>query len=210
VDLKFPDNVKRSLDSRFLEKILTDHEIAFVKRSLDSDVALWSFWACKEAAYKVLQKQAGGVHFVPRRWSVRYLNFPDDPNGVRFRTDGCMDAEVIVPDAAPVHAQLFFSPNYIHCLATDTFRRQGEIFRRVEALPAKKSIPYPDASSFVRRIVIRRIAAKLNLPEDTLQIVRQPAEEGLGPPLLYHADVQSSVDISLSHDGRYVAYAFIL
>lgn len=202
--------MKKSLDSRFLEKILTDHEIALVKHSPDSDAALWSFWACKEAVYKVLQKQTGGVPFMPRRWSVHYLNFPDDPNGIRFRTDGCVDAEVNVPDTAPVPVRLFFSPNYIHCLATDTCWGGDEVFSRVEPLPAERNALNPDASSFVRSILIRRIAAQVNQPEETLEIDRQSSEGSLGPPLLYHAGVRSSVDISLSHDGRYVAYAFIL
>jgi len=43
------------MDSRFLKKTLTDEEIEIVNLSRNPDTALWSFWACKEAAYKVIK-----------------------------------------------------------------------------------------------------------------------------------------------------------
>jgi len=38
------------------KKILTDAEIEFVKNAERSDEALWSLWASKETAYKVINK----------------------------------------------------------------------------------------------------------------------------------------------------------
>jgi len=67
------------MDSRFLKKILTDTEIKQVGRSDHPDMALWSIWTCKEAAYKVLKKQTGYAAFVPRRWSGLCVS------GIRFR-----------------------------------------------------------------------------------------------------------------------------
>ena len=42
-----------------------------------------------------------------------------------------------------------------------------------------------------------------------MKIVRQPGEKGLGPPLLHIEGIESAIDLSISHDGSYVAYAYL-
>ena len=72
VDLKEPANAGKSQDSRFLKKILTNAEIEFVQNAENPDAALWSLWACKETAYKVIKKSFPDAAFLPRRWQVTF------------------------------------------------------------------------------------------------------------------------------------------
>lgn len=46
-------------DARFLGRVLTGPETAAVRASADPDGALWTFWACKEAAFKIHSKARG-------------------------------------------------------------------------------------------------------------------------------------------------------
>src|SRR5450759_2159174 len=74
MDLKHPGNAKKSMDSRFLKKILTEHEIEIVNLAENSDTALWSIWSCKDDAYIVIKKSHNEDSFMPRRWSVNILS----------------------------------------------------------------------------------------------------------------------------------------
>ena len=74
VDLKDAANSGKSRDSRFLKKILTDAEIEYVKNADGPDQALWSLWACKETAYKVIKKILPDIVFAPRQWQVNVHN----------------------------------------------------------------------------------------------------------------------------------------
>jgi phosphopantetheinyl transferase (holo-ACP synthase) len=70
VDLREPANAGKSRNSRFLKKILTNAEIEFVQNAKDPDATLWSLWACKETAYKVIKKYCLDAAFLPRQWTV--------------------------------------------------------------------------------------------------------------------------------------------
>ena len=98
VDLSEPANAGKSKNSRFLKKILTDVEIEFIKNTERSEAALWSFWACKEAAYKVKIKSFPGIPFIPRRWQVVFNKLQSEYS----------DGEVIIPGKGSVYIRLFF------------------------------------------------------------------------------------------------------
>ncbi len=197
------------MDLRFLKKILTDTEIEQVRCSGNPEAVLWSFWACKEAAYKVIRKKNSRAAFVPRRWSVRYQTSPDSHDGLYPLPEGCKDGEVAVCDSDKIYVRLFTFPSYVHCTATDTPESMDRIVAGVDWLPELENSRRADPSSFVRLRLSRRLADSLCLPEEIIRIVRKKKNDGLGPPLLYISGIQSAIDISISHDGRYVAYAYL-
>jgi len=195
---------------RFLRKILTDTEIEQVRNSCNPDTALWSFWACNEAAYKVIQKKTSGAAFVPRRWSVHYQARVDSPGGLPPAAGHYGDGEVVIANSDPVYLRLFTFPSYIHCLAADESRGIDQIMAHVDAIPERTGPQGTDPSLFVRMRLIRSLAGDLCRPEEDLRIIREKKKDGLGPPVLYIADAPSAIDLSISHDGRYVAYAYIV
>ncbi|MHB8136947.1 MAG: 4'-phosphopantetheinyl transferase family protein [Smithellaceae bacterium] len=197
------------MDLRFLKKILTDTEIEQIHYSGNPEAALWSFWACKEAAYKVIRKKNNRAAFVPRRWSVRYQISPDSHDSLHHLPEGCKDGEVAVSGSGNVHVRLFTFPSYVHCTATDTPEAMNRIVARVDGLPELENPQLVDPSSFVRLRLSRCLADNLFLPEESMRIVRKKKNDGLGQPLLYISGIQSDIDISISHDGRYVSYAYL-
>ena len=170
---------------------------------------LWSFWAAKEAAYKVLLKKNGHAVFIPNRWSVQYRDFKDLYEDDFALRNGCREGEVMIPGARRIFVRLFAFPSYLHCIASDTAQGMNQMIARVDRLPGHKDSMDTDPSSFVRSRLLCCLADHLRIPEGSMKIVRQPGENGLGPPLLYLSDAPSDIDLSISHDGSYVAYAYL-
>jgi phosphopantetheinyl transferase (holo-ACP synthase) len=209
VDLARQPNGRKSTDSRFLKKILTDFEMDQVGCSSDPEAVLWSFWAAKEAAYKVLLKKNGHEAFIPNRWSVRYRDFQDLYEGDFALRSGCREGEVMIPGAGRVLVRLFAFPSYLHCIASDTAWGMNHMIACVDQLPRRAHSVDTDPSLFVRSRLLSNLAGHLHLPETSMKIFRQPGKNGLGPPLLYIEGMESTMDLSISHDGNYVAYAYL-
>jgi len=220
VDLKDPANAQKSADLRFLKKILADTETERFCGWNNPDTALWSIWACKEAAYKVLKKQTGDAAFVPRRWSV-HLRRPSSAAGhenirhsdVRSgdQNRGAFAAgEVMIPEKNSVPFILFSSLSYVHCVAADCFDVLNKAIWHVDELPCGRDPEDTDSSKFVRKCLIHALSDFLPEESRRIKIVRTFPEGGeLQPPAVYLNDVKSGIDISLSHDGRFVAFAFL-
>jgi len=219
VDLISPANRQKSTDSRYLKKILTDTEIEQVLCSDDPDAALWSIWVCKEAAYKVLIKQTGDAVFVPRRWSVHFQNSspaairhgrpaPDDAQ-INENTSEFTTGDVIIPGRQSIPVRLFSSFSYRHCLAADCLDALDQAIWRVVTLPEAQKGTENDPSAFARGCLARRLGTFLKEDSCQIEIRRQKKDGELQPPVVYLNDVKTDIDISLSHDGRFVAYAMI-
>jgi hypothetical protein len=210
--------VQKSTDSRFLKKILTDTEIEQVRCSDDPDAALWSFWACKEAAYKVIQKQTSGAAFVPRRWSVNFQHpLVVGRNGHPEADEEQFDqapteftaGDVIIPDRKAIPVRLFSSLSYIHCVAADSLDALDKAIWRAVILPPEQNGIENDPSAFSRLCLARHLEVFFQEDHHHIKICRRKKDGDLLPPVAYLHDVQTDIDISLSHDGRWVAYAFI-
>ena len=199
VDLQHPANAKKSRDFRYLKKILTDVEIELVYEAENPDRALWSLWACKETAYKVISKSSAGLSFLPRHWSVQ-LNQHDS-----MFTEG----DVIISGADTVFVQLRSTEGYVHCVGSDNLPDLNNIIWGIEFLPKSASGENVKPSLFVRECLSARLADiyKLNFREMEIRRAKKGCE--LQPPHLYYENKKTSFDISLSHDGQFVAYAFL-
>ncbi|MGV8056886.1 MAG: 4'-phosphopantetheinyl transferase superfamily protein [Smithellaceae bacterium] len=199
VDWKHPANAKKSRDSRYLKKILTNAEIEFVHAAENPDVMLWSLWACKETAFKVISKSDSDAPFLPRQWSVQ-LNQPDNMS---------RKSEVIIPGGNNVFVQICFAESYVHCIGSDNLPDLDKIIWGVEFLPQTEAGEIVEPSSFVRKCLCRRLANIYNLNFLKMEVRRTKKGRELQPPHLYYENNKAAFDISLSHDGQFVAYAFI-
>ena len=171
-----------------------------VHRAANADAALGALWASKEAAYKVLCKQIPGAAFVPRRW------FVDRPEIIAAMLPGeSAESRVHVSSQSIIFIRLSFSQDHVHCLASDEPDGLERAHWSIERLPK----PGFDPSPFVRHRLISRVAAELNLPAEGFDIVRIRQKGELAPPVLLHNGVSSGVDITLSHDGRFAAFAYL-
>jgi phosphopantetheinyl transferase (holo-ACP synthase) len=196
---KDPASAKKSRDSRYLKKILTNAEIEFVQAAENPARALWSLWACKETAYKVIHKSHAGEPFLPRQWSVQ-LNHLDKI---------FMQGEVIIPGGNTVFVQLYFAENYVHCIGSDNLPDLDKIIWSIAPVPKAGAAKNVNPSLFVRECLLRKLAAVYHLDLREMEIRRAKNDRELQPPYIYYKDKKAPFDISLSHDGQFVAYAFI-
>ncbi len=158
-------------------------------------MTLWSVWACKETAYKVIKKTFPDTAFIPRLWQTVFAKTHSE----------CSEGEVIISDAGSVFIRLFSNVQYLHCVGADHPAALDKLIWSVEALPEEKAI---NPSLFLRECLGEKVADNFSLNFHDIKIKRTRANGELQPPCIYTGGRKTNIDISLSHDGRFVAYAF--
>lgn len=204
VDLADPGLMGKSRGERFISRILTQMEKEKLRTAADPDTMLWALWAGKETAYKVVRKSHVAVSSAPRAYEVGFVE------------DGMMEPEkdfiisgTVKTPCEPVTIKTFKTLDHIHCIGTDGESKTLDSVvwevRRVEedlrVLPCFESF-------FVREAAKKRLSLHLNRNSDEIEIRRLKGQYGLEPPVVYVKDNPALVDISLSHDGKFAAYAF--
>lgn len=199
VDLKTADARCKSLDTRFLQRVLTPDELQAVLRADNPDTLLWGFWAAKEAAFKALSKTAPEVTSAPRKFPVTFEPYGDA---------GTARGSVITP-CGPVRIMISINHDAVHCIAVSG---RSPVFSGIVSdlaeIPAGNGPVSARESAAVRKLAGARIAAFLGCCPGAVRIMRKNEYRGLGPPRVYVNGEVSPIDISLSHDGRFAAYAF--
>jgi phosphopantetheinyl transferase (holo-ACP synthase) len=195
VDLREPANAGKSRNSRFLKKILTNAEIEFIQNAENPDAALWSHWACKETAYKVIKKSRPDTAFLPRQWQVTF-------NETQTKYS---DGEVIIPGKDRVYIRIFSNFQYVHCIGSDCFTALDKLLWNVDALPEKEKI---NPSLYLRNCLGQSLAKHFSLNFHHIKIKRTRENGELQPPRVYVSGRKTDIDISLSHDSRFVAFSF--
>lgn len=226
VDLENPRTEGRSADERFLGRVLSPSEQAVVNSSSDPDLELWCHWAAKEAGFKAISKVMGAPPpFVHRRFEVTWgATSEAQSQGEVVRSGRVLydgrQAEVVVKRlAGALHA-------VGHVLSHASAERPRVIGRvaplespgsawdgaleelRTRFSPREVDAVYSLASAAVRLGARDELARHLGVSEVRLEIVCAPGPTSRRPPrvLLDGGPVES--DVSLSHDGRLIAWAF--
>ena len=145
----------------------------------------WVFWAAKEAAYKRVRRADPRAVFSPGRFVVDLG--PDGCGRVRHG-----DAEFALRVSA--------TDQRVHAVAADTPEALDRSIARVGELedPADPDAPGREA----RRLALHDLAIRLGVDEDALRIERRGRV-----PWLRAASGRGQAPLSLSHHGRFVAYA---
>ncbi|HON58029.1 MAG TPA: 4'-phosphopantetheinyl transferase superfamily protein [Smithella sp.] len=193
VDLKEPGNVGKSGNLRFLKKILTAAEMEWVRKAEKPDAALWRLWAAKETAYKVLRKISAKAAFLPRQWPVVWT--------------GRLDGKVVAHDGKAIFVSCFSNEDYIHCVGSDDASVLEKCIKGVAFISGHRRL---DPSRYGRQCLKKSIAERCSCTSRQIAVRRGKKNGELQPPHLYIADRKSPIDISLSHDGRWIAYAFVV
>ena len=68
VDLQLAKVQSNWMRPRYLEKICTKTELAFIQKSLNPALEIWKLWSRKEAAYKIYNRETGIRGFFP--WKI--------------------------------------------------------------------------------------------------------------------------------------------
>lgn len=204
VDLASPYVTGKSSDRKFVQRVLTPGEHRIFLISDDPDNLLQVFWAAKETAYKIAVKRFPGVSSAPQRYEVR-LHKPEHGSALRGR--------VRTPPGA-VHVAVQQHPDFIHCFGTETVLSGKNVILGVETTDRPLQPDFCRCSEVQSRMVRssagRKIASALCLSENDIAITRINHEKGRLFPEVYIKRKKADIDISLSHDGRFMAYAFLI
>jgi phosphopantetheine--protein transferase-like protein len=195
VDLAAPGNLGKSGDVRFLDRVFTAAEQAFITGSARSDTLLWALWAAKEAAYKALSRGDPTVCSIPRQYRV----VPDKGNAAR--TAALLTGKVITPGGGELALRVALTADWVHALAAGSETALDRLCRRVEDLDGAGDPP-----AFVRKVLLREIARFLGYAACDLSVIKEPGGPGV-PRVLFRGRVLAA-EVSLSHDGRFAAFAF--
>jgi phosphopantetheine--protein transferase-like protein len=220
VDLAEPGVAGKERDRRFVDRVFTPAERAHILDAAARTIALWKTWAAKETAYKIASKLRERLVFAHKAFEVETelagrqarVRFEDLEIGVRWET----------------------ALDYVHCigqLARDAMSGAGASRNALVQVPsrpdprllagivrdgqpldgvltgAERASVYSSAS--VRaRLLARRLIERWDL--QGAEIVRLWRAWGWSPPLVAREGTRlPAFDVSLSHDGRFVAAAVV-
>ena len=211
VDLKDPENQGKSRDERFLLRAFAEEERVRIRGSADPDAFLWSFWAAKEAAYKAVSQEDPGVSSAPRYYRVVLEElgakrvFDENSPASRRRNRASLEGRVFTPRGERA-LRIWVAADHVHALAAESEAVLAGVLHRVDRMDAAATLP--DPSAFVRERLLREIARRCSHPAGDLDIRKDP--EGPGAPRVFLRDRPLAAEISLSHDGRFTAFALLL
>lgn len=184
VDLDDPHNALAHLRARFVERVCREAERAQLATSATPHTLLWSFFAAKEAAFKVVAKLAPPPPFAHRRFVVSA-----DLRSVRY-------------EGRELFLVVEVGERYVHAIAST---HEATPLRAVERVDASA-----DHSLCARTLLRTSLGRALDCDPEDLEVVRPKVVgswDGYGPPQLLTRGALREADVSLSHDGRFVACA---
>ena len=209
MDLTDPQARGKSRDTRFIDRVFSECERQQILNCSEPDFLLWSLWAGKETGYKVICKANADVTAAPRRYEVK-LDIPEKI----VKEDRSFMSGVVETPYDPVFVRIFTGNGYIHCVGIES--RSEAInsviwgVQKIKKMQEGETCYSPDtASARVRELAKRRISLHLKRDIEDIDILRLKGPHGLGSPIVSIKGKKALVDISLSHDGNFVSYAFL-
>jgi phosphopantetheinyl transferase (holo-ACP synthase) len=197
VDLGEPANRGRAGHRALVEKICTPAERDAIAKAEEPDRCLWSFWAAKEAVYKVRRKDQA-VAFRPV--AIEVFNHSAVWNGRYF------------------HLAWEQGSDWVHCSAWDPVSEGLRLETGIAAigedlggtLSEREAAAISSLASRQVRLLAKRQLQAHGYESAGLEILRFREGAAWGPPRVYYRDRwEKAIDISLSHDGNYVAVCFL-
>jgi hypothetical protein len=191
VDLADPETRLFGLHPRFEGRVFGAAERAALEASPEAQRLRlhWALWAAKESAYKLLKRREAATVFSPREFAVEFSVLPAP--GTAGRAIGRVthrgerfDLEVHLDEAS------------VHAVARSESEARSPVLWQVAAVR-------DDAGGAVRRLAAAAIGSALALDAAELRIVGRP-------PMALHRGRPLEAGLSLSHHGRFVAFACIL
>jgi len=215
VDLAEPGVAGKAHDRRFMDRVFTPGERARILAAAVPGLAVWKTWAAKEAAYKIACKVRGRVVFAHRAFEVE----PD--------ADGTLGRWARVRfDGLDIRIRWETARDYVHCVGQLIPRGPGDAAaspltpwrvlsdivhhgqRLRGAFTAAEWASVHSTPSARARLVARHLFERWELRG--VEVLRHWREWGWSPPVAAVAGQPlDGFDVSLSHDGRFVAAAVV-
>jgi phosphopantetheinyl transferase (holo-ACP synthase) len=212
------DTRRRARHVRFDARVFSDGERRAIANDDDCEARRWAHWAAKESAYKVAKRCDSDTIFSPVKFTAE---FDGGFAAARSRSAESMLAslgQARSGSAGSLDDELHGSVRHGSVDYPVRVRRRGDCIHAVAVAPGHRIDamlagvgPYPDTadadspSRAVRRLAIRDLSPQFEPAKGGL-VVR--SKERI--PELQHLDGHAVAMLSLSHHGRFVAYACAL
>ena len=193
VDLHDPESRPEALHPRFDARVFTSDEREALGVSAFPHSLRWTLWAAKESAYKVSKKLDPAVRFLPKDFEVRRI------------AEGGEGGSVVVHETGPFDVRLDRTDEWVRAVATITAVSAPSAHRLVCAGIERLEGPGADPSRTVRELACAAIGSRVNVPPGQVRIATDR-----GIPVALWRNRRLPVDLSLSHHGRFVAWAITL
>jgi len=208
VDLADVDADASTYSPRFDARVFRDEERGWMAAAPDPESARWMLWAAKEAAYKGMKRERDAAVFSPAAMQVDFESTGSAGPDGRTRLRGTVttfgpaaDSSAPPSSAARVCVEVDADAEHVHAAAW----REGELAPgfEVAAMPTVEGPGAIEASSFVRRRLVRKLAAALGMKSARLAVGRRERV-----PIILIDGRPAPIGFSLSHHGRFVACAW--
>jgi hypothetical protein len=229
VDLADPRHTGKAGDERFLQRVFSEEEQEDIRSSENPDRALWIRWAGKEAAFKTISKSLGvPPTFIHSLFQVTVFRSTGPgaeagsasvPPMTRFGQ--VQHGEVLLPlrievAGTALHAVTWtpsltdgvppFSWGSTQITARDDRWRET---LRPGFSPLEWDCISHQASALARLAARRSMASALDVDEGDLEIWCGPGKPGRRIPRVLLRGQEISIDLTLSHHGQLLAWAFL-
>ena len=202
VDLRDPDARPESFRARFDDRVFSIDEQRAIAQDANPLARRWAHWAAKEAAYKLAKRIDSTFVFSPGRLVAKYSN---DSDQLSLRTVGQRERRGLLelPHALSqgirrLALRSLETAEWVHVVAVPVGSDWGDVDSAVEPLGGELK----DPSVAVRRLAIREISRSLGVEAERFSIGR----EGRVPTVEIDGS-RTSLALSLSHHGNWIAYA---
>jgi phosphopantetheine--protein transferase-like protein len=226
VDLAEPWVAGKEHDRRFMDRVFTPEERDRILAAAAPTLALWKTWSAKETAFKIASKLREGLVFAHREFEV----VPDDVlEPERLVGEAIGQWASVRFDDLEIRVRWETARDYIHCIGQlarhggGPARGDSELMRGTRrllagivsddnALPgalscAERASVHSTASERAR-LLARRLMDRWEHHLKDAEIVRLWRSWGWSPPVISkEGQPMADFDVSLSHDGRFVAAA---
>ena len=185
VDLGDADSRIAEHHPRFDRRVFAPAERDLIAASRDGERLRWLLWAAKESAYKAARRLDARMVFSPVRFVVSL---------------GSETAATVDAPCGPFDVELDADAEHVHAVARPRDDAGATVYSAVARLGPGAA--ETTSSAAVRRVTVTTLARLLDIPERDLTLDRDERV-----PRLHIGGRPTAAAVSLSHHGRFVAFA---
>ena len=210
IDRAAAHNLGRARQPRFLSRVLTEAEQAQLAAEADGDLGFARLWSAKEAAYKAAKKVQPGLVFAPRRWQVEVAWLGDPAEAI--------EGAVAIDAETRAQVRWWLTGTWLHCIALigpNPSRLDWRVCRSsdqdlsADHASARERQGFSRSESAGVRALARGLLAEHGMVD--IEILREAEGNTRQPPRIHQRGVwRDDLDLSLSHDGAWLAAAIII
>ena len=181
IDLNVAGINSRWKEQRFLDKIFSAEEQDFIRSESDQFQNIWRLWSMKESAYKIMSRSDGIVRFNPKDFKCTVRNF----------TEG-----QVIYENTTISTLTELNPNYIQTTAFSNSNWTSRVFPLFHSDVKSQHLE-------MYQHVIKIYSDLKNVAQTKVDIRKMNA----GVPQLYIDGILQKEQLSITHHGRFGAFA---